>query len=41
MAAVESQILTVILWLIIIKFSQITVYPYLKPALGSISYGLS
>lgn len=41
MAAVESQILTVILWLIIIKFSQITVYPYLKPALGSISYGLA
>ncbi len=41
MAAVESQIFTVILWLIIIKFSQITVYPYLKPALGSISYGLA
>ncbi|MEA5036769.1 hypothetical protein SDC9_18376 [bioreactor metagenome] len=41
MAAVEAQILTVILWLIIIKFSQITVYPYLKPALGSISYGLA
>jgi|LSQX01.1.fsa_nt_gb YYY domain-containing protein len=41
MAAVETQILTVILWLIILKFSQITVYPYLKPALGSISYVLA
>ncbi len=41
MISIESQILTVILWLIIIKFCQITVYPYLKPALGTISYGLA
>jgi YYY domain-containing protein len=41
MISIESQILTVILWLIIIKFCQITLYPYLRPALGKISYGLA
>jgi YYY domain-containing protein len=41
MISIESQILTVILWLVVIKFCQITLYPYLKPALGKISYGLA
>ncbi|WP_319379317.1 DUF2298 domain-containing protein [uncultured Methanocorpusculum sp.] len=41
MISIESQILTVILWLIVIKFCQISVYPYLKPALGRVSYGLA
>ena len=41
MISIGSQILTVILWAIIIKFCQITVYPYLRPALGKISYGLA
>ena len=41
MISIESQILTVILWLIVIKFCQITLYPYLRPALGKISYGLA
>ena len=41
MISIESQILTVILWSIVIKFCQITVYPYLRPALGKISYGLA
>ncbi len=41
MISIESQILTAILWLIVIKFCQITIYPYLKPALGTISYGLA
>lgn len=37
----EAQILTVILWLIVMKFCQITIYPYLKPAVGHLSYGLA
>lgn len=37
----EAQILTVILWLIVVKFCQMTVYPYLKPAVGDLSYGLA
>lgn len=37
----ETQILTIILWLIIMKFCQMTVYPYLKPAVGNLSYGLA
>ena len=41
MISIESQILTVILWLTVIKFCQITLYPYLRPALGKISYGLA
>ena len=41
MISFESQILTVILWLVVIKFCQITLYPYLRPALGKISYGLA
>lgn len=41
MATVEGQILTVILLLLVIKFCQLSVYPYLKPALKSISYGLA
>lgn len=41
MVTVESQILTVILWIIAIKFCQITVYPYLRPAFHNLSYGLA
>lgn len=41
MTPIETQILTVILWLFVIKFCQITIYPYLKSALGNLSYGLS
>ena len=37
----ESEIITVILWLTFIKFSQMTIYPHLKPAFGNLSYGLS
>lgn len=37
----EMQILTVILWLIVLKFCQMTVYPYLKPAVGTLAYGLA
>lgn len=40
MISVASQILTVIVWLIIIKFCQITLSPYMKPALKNIAYGL-
>lgn len=36
----EVQILTVVLWLIVMKFCQMTTYPYLKPAVGNLSYGL-
>lgn len=35
----EAQIVTVILWLILIKFCQITLYPFLKSAVGNLSYG--
>ena len=31
----EVQILTVVLWLIVMKFCQMTTYPYLKPAVGT------
>ena len=37
----EVQILTVVLWLIVMKFCQMTTYPYLKPAVGNLSYGLA
>ncbi len=37
----EVQITTVILWLILLKFCQITLYPWLKPALGTLAYGLA
>lgn len=37
----EVQILTVILWLIVLKFCQMTVYPYLKPTVGTLAYGLA
>ena len=36
----EVQILTVVLWLIVMKFCQMTTYPYLNPAVGNLSYGL-
>lgn len=41
MVTPESQIITLALWLLVIKFSQISVYPYLKPALKDLSYGLA
>ena len=34
----EVQILTVVLWLIVMKFCQMTTYPYLKPALSICNY---
>ena len=37
----EAQILTVILWLIVIKFCQMAIYPYLKTAVADLSYGFS
>ena len=37
----EAQILTVLLWLAVMKFCQMTIYPYLKPAAGNLSYGLA
>lgn len=37
----EFQALTVILLLIIVKFCQLAVYPYLRPALPKIYYGLA
>ncbi|MDO5844158.1 MAG: DUF2298 domain-containing protein [Methanocorpusculum sp.] len=41
MVTFEAQILTVILWIAAIKFCQVTVYPYLRPALHNLSYGLA
>jgi YYY domain-containing protein len=41
MVPIEAQIATVVFWLVILKFCQITVYPYLKPALGNLAYGLA
>ena len=37
----ELQILTVVLLIFIIKFCQLAVYPYLRPALPKIYYGLA
>ena len=39
--AAEFQALTVILLLVIVKFCQLAVYPYLRPALPKIYYGLA
>ncbi|MCZ9312031.1 MAG: DUF2298 domain-containing protein [Methanocorpusculum sp.] len=41
MVPLESQICTIILWLVIIKFCQMTLYPYLKPAFEKLAYGLA
>ncbi|MDO5845738.1 MAG: DUF2298 domain-containing protein, partial [Methanocorpusculum sp.] len=41
MTTAEGTILTVVLLLLVIKFCQLSVYPYLKPALKSISYGMA
>ncbi|MDV0441833.1 DUF2298 domain-containing protein [Methanorbis furvi] len=41
MISPEMQIVTVVLWLIVIKFCQMTVYPYLKLAVTDLAYGLS
>ncbi len=40
MATVEGQIITVILLLLAIKFCQLSIYPYLKPALKDVAYGM-
>ncbi|MDO5847645.1 MAG: DUF2298 domain-containing protein [Methanocorpusculum sp.] len=39
--AAEFQALTVLLLLVIVKFCQLAVYPYLRPALPKIYYGLA
>ncbi|MCQ2376983.1 MAG: DUF2298 domain-containing protein, partial [Methanocorpusculum sp.] len=39
--AAELQALTVLLLLVIVKFCQLAVYPYLRPALPKIYYGLA
>ena len=36
-----AQFLTVVLWLVVIKFCQLALYPYVKPALKDLAYGLS
>lgn len=41
MVTIETQIITVILWILAIKFCQLTVYPYLCPALHNLSYGVA
>ena len=41
MISAASQVLTVVLWVVVLKFCQITLYPYLKPALRNIAYGLA
>lgn len=41
MVPLESQICTIVLWLVIIKFCQMTLYPYLKPAFEKLAYGLA
>lgn len=41
MISAFDQATTMIIWLVIIKFCQITIYPYLKSALGGLSYGLA
>ncbi|HJJ47754.1 MAG TPA: DUF2298 domain-containing protein [Methanocorpusculum sp.] len=41
MISAGSQILTVLVWIIVIKFCQLALYPYLKPALKDIAYGLA
>ncbi|WP_048151056.1 DUF2298 domain-containing protein [Methanolacinia paynteri] len=41
MISLEAQIITVIIWLLVIKFCQIAIYPYLRPVFGNLSYGLA
>ena len=41
MAAELPIILTVLLLLVVVKFCQLAVYPYLRPALPKIAYGLA
>ena len=41
MAAELPIILTILLLLVVVKFCQLAVYPYLRPALPKIAYGLA
>lgn len=41
MVPLESQICTIVLWLLIIKFCQMAIYPYLKPVSEKLAYGLA
>jgi len=41
MAGIETQIVTVAVWLILIKFLQVALYPAVRKPFGNLAYGLS